>query len=431
MYSAFISFAHGGQVDREFAAQLTGALERLGVAVWAELEGAPLTADAVADSLVNDVASAAADWEAEVEKAIQQTQLFVFLLSAAAAASRWTLDELERAIKADAPVVIIELEAVDQAALPSALRSLLEERGELTLKRANFANAEELARLLLALLNVTQDSAGLASFFTLGLLMTDPFRSPESKGSHVTPALPASPAPALRLGRRPLIPLAGLVALALVIVAVGVVALAQWRIWPPLFSFSPGARATLLYTLSAAGGALGLTLAGVAAWRGYQAISARRTGSGAQRGNRRGSGAVFISYKRTGDESAFVDRLDGDLLAEGFATWVDRRALVPGREWDPEIRRAIDVCHLLLVVMSPFAVESKWVRKEYQRALRRRKVVIPVYFYPCARVPRELERLQSVDLIAGLRYKAKYRLGLRQLIGALREHGVPQTEAAA
>ena len=49
---------------------------------------------------------------------------------------------------------------------------------------------------------------------------------------------------------------------------------------------------------------------------------------------------AFFSYSRS--DSEFVDRLDADLRARDFKTWVDRRKLEGGQNWQQEIERAIE-----------------------------------------------------------------------------------------
>jgi hypothetical protein len=69
------------------------------------------------------------------------------------------------------------------------------------------------------------------------------------------------------------------------------------------------------------------------------------------------SADLAISYART--DSDFVDRLEADLTAQGYSTWVDRRKLEGGQVWDAVIRNAIDHCRVVLVVISPDALASQ------------------------------------------------------------------------
>lgn len=83
--------------------------------------------------------------------------------------------------------------------------------------------------------------------------------------------------------------------------------------------------------------------------------------------------AIFISYSRT--DITFVDRLEADLQARQFRTWVDRRRLEGGLDWLDQIQSAIDQCQMLVLVLSPDAAQSKYVRMEYRYALGTGKLV--------------------------------------------------------
>jgi hypothetical protein len=140
---------------------------------------------------------------------------------------------------------------------------------------------------------------------------------------------------------------------------------------------------------------------------------------------------VFISYSRTDGE--FVDKLEPDLRQQGFQTWVDRRRLEGGQVWDAEIRDALDNAAVIVLILTPDALKSRWVRTEYEYGIRRRKPIIPVMFYPCPSLPRSLSRLQILDFKVGVNYDDKYRFAIGQLRDALRDKKVPQvpiTQAA-
>lgn len=121
---------------------------------------------------------------------------------------------------------------------------------------------------------------------------------------------------------------------------------------------------------------------------------------------------VFISYART-DSTAFVDRLEHDLKDQHFLPWVDRHTLQGGQEWLEMIQDAIDQCQSLVVVLSPEAVQSQYVRMEYRYATSLGKLVIPVKYLSITRTPIDLNILQWVD------FQASYEDGLHQLVQAL------------
>ncbi|HEY1348874.1 MAG TPA: TIR domain-containing protein [Ktedonobacteraceae bacterium] len=121
--------------------------------------------------------------------------------------------------------------------------------------------------------------------------------------------------------------------------------------------------------------------------------------------------AIFISYSRS--DSGFVDRLEADLQARGLHTWVDRRKLEGGQVWLDELEKAIEGSQIVLVVLSPDAVQSRYVRMEYRYAQSLGRPVIPLEYQSCPRVPIDLNSLQWVD------FKQSYDQGLGNLLIAL------------
>src|SRR5262249_46402496 len=126
---------------------------------------------------------------------------------------------------------------------------------------------------------------------------------------------------------------------------------------------------------------------------------------------------LVISYSRT--DTDFVDKLVADLTTLDFAVWVDRRNLEAGQIWDARIREAIVACYVMLVVVSPDALESKYVRKEYLFALKHHKAVIPLRYFPTRFLPSELARLQWVNFRAGINFERAYPVNLDDLARAI------------
>jgi len=118
--------------------------------------------------------------------------------------------------------------------------------------------------------------------------------------------------------------------------------------------------------------------------------------------------SIFISYSRT--DSEFVDRLEADLQARNFRTWVDRHKLEGGQIWLDEIEKSIEQCQVLLVVLSPASVTSQYVRMEYRYARSLDRLVIPLLYRPCPRVPIDLSSLQRVN------FESAYEQGLKELL---------------
>lgn len=87
---------------------------------------------------------------------------------------------------------------------------------------------------------------------------------------------------------------------------------------------------------------------------------------------------IFISYARA-DGEQFAEALYNELSEESYDVWWDREALRSrGAGFLQEIRDAIDKVDRVLLVVTPGAIESPYVEKEWRHALSICKVVIPL-----------------------------------------------------
>lgn len=116
--------------------------------------------------------------------------------------------------------------------------------------------------------------------------------------------------------------------------------------------------------------------------------------------------ALFISYSHLDSEFAF--RLAGDLRALNYQVWIDFGAVNGGQIWADEIEGALRQCHAVIVVVSPEAMQSTWVRKEVTMAVHLEKNVVPVLLHE-AEFPLSLVDIQYVD------FRGDYGSALRQL----------------
>ncbi len=79
------------------------------------------------------------------------------------------------------------------------------------------------------------------------------------------------------------------------------------------------------------------------------------------------TGKIFISHAGTDD--AFVKDLREALEAHQYPVWVDSRNLRGGSKLAPEIEQAIESSRHFIVVLSPSTANSRWVRREIEKAL--------------------------------------------------------------
>jgi len=128
---------------------------------------------------------------------------------------------------------------------------------------------------------------------------------------------------------------------------------------------------------------------------------------------------IFISYSRRDQE--FVTRLASDLNAQVALVWFDRSTIQLGQKWYDEIMEGIRGCKAFILVLSPDAAESKYVREEVNKALELGKTIFPILYRP-GKWPGEFESLvkeiQTLDLRSG-----SYTDNFQRLVDGLIEAG--------
>jgi hypothetical protein len=84
---------------------------------------------------------------------------------------------------------------------------------------------------------------------------------------------------------------------------------------------------------------------------------------------------IFVSYTRA--DGGYADELAAHLRARGVEVWTDA-AVAFGAEWLEAVKEKIDSCAAFVVVMSPAAQQSAWVRREVLHAQAQRKQIFPL-----------------------------------------------------
>jgi TIR domain len=93
---------------------------------------------------------------------------------------------------------------------------------------------------------------------------------------------------------------------------------------------------------------------------------------------------VFVSH--SDQDRELVVELCGVLDRHGVPFWYARRDLLAAKIWHDEIGAALERCDWLLVVLSPASIDSMWVRREVQYALRSPRYdgrIVPILAEPC------------------------------------------------
>jgi hypothetical protein len=111
---------------------------------------------------------------------------------------------------------------------------------------------------------------------------------------------------------------------------------------------------------------------------------------------------IFISYSRKDQE--FVSRFASDLNAHVAFVWFDRSTIQPGQKWHDEIMEGIEECKAFILVLSPDAMASQYVREELDRARQLGKPIFPVIYRPAkwsGEFASVVKDIQTIDLRSG------------------------------
>jgi WD40 repeat protein len=108
--------------------------------------------------------------------------------------------------------------------------------------------------------------------------------------------------------------------------------------------------------------------------------------------------SILISYSRANRE--FVQTLYKRLKEMKFNLWRDLHDIPDGEPFWEEIKKGIDASDNIVLCMSPAALDSKWVQKEWQYARQQGKRVIPVIVEEVDfdNVPRWMSRISWKDV---------------------------------
>ena len=109
---------------------------------------------------------------------------------------------------------------------------------------------------------------------------------------------------------------------------------------------------------------------------------------------------LFLSYAH--QDIHFARSLVETLMHHQVRVWYSQSNILGGQQWHDEIGAALERCDWLAVVLSPAAIESKWVKRELGYALIENQYdnrVIPLLYKPCNynMLAWDLRSIQMVD----------------------------------
>jgi hypothetical protein len=132
---------------------------------------------------------------------------------------------------------------------------------------------------------------------------------------------------------------------------------------------------------------------------------------------------VFISHAHT--DEPLVKKVAAALEDAGLEVWDDTRETMPGDNWANKVAQALQESEAMVVLLTPDALRSNWVRRDIEYALGEpgyRKRLIPVFVGDPEEIPNEdvpwiLWHLRIIKLAE----HAKEEEGIRQIAQALLE----------
>lgn len=123
-------------------------------------------------------------------------------------------------------------------------------------------------------------------------------------------------------------------------------------------------------------------------------------------------GKVFVSH--SSQDKPFVERLVSDLAANSIPVWYDKLDLGVGDSVPGSINDGLERCRYFLIVLSPAALASAWVKEELNAGLMKQvilggKFLLPVLYKDCL-LPPLLAHRRFAD------FRADYDSGLATLL---------------
>ena len=109
---------------------------------------------------------------------------------------------------------------------------------------------------------------------------------------------------------------------------------------------------------------------------------------------------IFLSH--SDHDRQFVQELVAVLRRHGLPVWYSRTNIRGAQQWHDEIGAALHRCDWFVLVLSPSAVESIWVKRELLFSLRENRFdnkIVPLLYQDCdyERLSWTLPDFQMID----------------------------------
>ena len=101
---------------------------------------------------------------------------------------------------------------------------------------------------------------------------------------------------------------------------------------------------------------------------------------------------IFVSHAH--QDAAFAQQLATDLRQQGWDIWIAPQSIYPGEQWVTAVNRGLEESRIFLLVLTPSAAQSSWVRRETDAAIHLEQQgeiqFIPLDVQPTRRTDRDL-----------------------------------------
>lgn len=125
---------------------------------------------------------------------------------------------------------------------------------------------------------------------------------------------------------------------------------------------------------------------------------------------------IFVSHAH--QDAEFAQRLAADLRRAGWDIWIAPDSIRVGEQWVTAVNRGLEESSIFILVLTPEAAQSSWVRRETDAAIHLEQQgeirFIPLDVKPTRRPPL----WQTYQWVS---FEKVYQTGLEQLLRALRE----------
>ncbi len=122
---------------------------------------------------------------------------------------------------------------------------------------------------------------------------------------------------------------------------------------------------------------------------------------------------IFLSHDSR--DAGFALRVAEVLRQHGLPVWYSPTEIKGSQQWHDEIGSALDRCDWFTLVLSPRAIESRWVKRELLYVLGEPKYegrIVPILYEACSprRLSWTLSAIQYVD------FSSDQQSGFRELL---------------